>query len=142
MTMINMVGDLINKLQAASLRVTPQRLAVLEMLANDYSHPNAEIVYQKLKKQYPAISFDTVNRTLNTFVQKGLLGSVEGHGDPKRYDASTLPHHHFRCVECGSITDFKCVRYDALPLPQEVVGASRIVRKRVVLEGICNKCKK
>ena len=130
------------KLKSVKLRVTPQRLAVLQILTNDFSHPNAEVVYQKLKKQYPGLSFDTVNRTLITFVQKGLLGSVEGHGDPKRYDASTLPHHHFRCFACGSITDFNCQQYDALPLPKEVTGASSIIRKRVVLEGVCNKCKK
>ena len=43
-------------------KVTPQRLAVYEALAEQPWHPNAEMLYKKLQHKYPAMSFATVVR--------------------------------------------------------------------------------
>ena len=45
-------------------KVTPQRLAVYEALAEQPWHPNAEMLYSKLQPKYPAMSFATVYKTV------------------------------------------------------------------------------
>lgn len=123
------------------LKITPQRMAIYEEVTGSSGHPSAEIIYRKIKRKYPGISFDTVNRTLLTFSDIGLLQIVEGYGEPKRFDANTQDHHHFRCLRCGSIIDVYHKRYDELEIPAEIETHHKVIRKRVVLEGICKQCR-
>lgn len=124
------------------LKLTPQRLEIYNCMAQDFSHPNAEKVHQQLKKKNPSLSFDTVNRTLHLFVEKGIIRAVADHGNTKRYDPIAQPHHHFRCLKCGEIIDFENSYYDKIKIPVDLNKMFKIVNKIVVLEGICEKCKK
>ena len=89
----------------------------------------------------PNISFDTVNRTLLTFSKIGVVDIVEGYGDPKRFDPNTNNHNHFRCIKCNNIIDFYFKPYEAIKIPEAIAKQFTILNKKVVLEGICNKCK-
>ena len=95
---------------------------------------------KKVRRVFPNISFDTVNRTLLTFAKIGIASVVEGHGDPKRFDPNTDTHHHFRCIKCSNIIDFCDSHYDRLKVAKAIGKNFRVLKKRVVLEGICNKC--
>ena len=123
------------------LKMTPQRMAIYKELVNSKEHPSAVMIYERIKKYYPNISLDTVNRTLITFSEIGLVQIIEGRGDPKRFDPNLHQHHHFRCIRCGRIIDFYNQEYDALEVPQELRSKFIITGKRVNLEGICHKCK-
>ena len=68
------------------LKITPQRTAIYQELLKAKDHPSADIIYKRLVKKIPNISFDTVNRTLLTFSKIGIANIVEGYGQPKRYD--------------------------------------------------------
>ena len=139
----NNSGDLfIVKCKENRLRITPQRVAIYNVLQNSKDHPNTEAVYRKIKKVSPNISFDTVNRTVLTFADIGLVKVVEGRGDPKRFDPNTDNHHHFRCVKCNEIFDFKDSSFDNLDIPPSIKKHFTVLGKKVVLEGICNKCGK
>ena len=48
-------------------KVTPQRLAVYDMLSHTTEHPTAEMIYQKVKEQYPTMSFATVYKSVEIF---------------------------------------------------------------------------
>jgi Fur family transcriptional regulator, peroxide stress response regulator len=102
------------KLKKAGLKITPQRMAVLSELADNYDHPTADAIYQKIKPKLPNISFDTVNRTLIVLPQSGVIKIAEGQGGARRYDPMTEPHHHFHCVRCSIIIDFVNTEYDRL----------------------------
>ncbi len=123
-----------------NLKVTPQRIAIYQELINSSEHPSAINIYERIKAQYPNISLDTVNRTLLTFAEIGLVRIVEGRGDPKRFDPNLHPHHHFRCIKCGKIIDFYNEEYDALDVPSTLKDRFIITSKRVNLEGICDEC--
>ncbi len=125
-----------------SLRLTPQRIAIYEALYGDTNHPSTDGIYRKIKKQFPSLSFDTVNRTLLTFAQIGLTGVVEGYGDPKRFDPNLKPHHHFRCMACGCIEDIYNDSFDRVPIPEKLRKQYAIRGKKVVLEGYCKTCQK
>ncbi|NIT41784.1 MAG: transcriptional repressor, partial [Gammaproteobacteria bacterium] len=89
------------------LSITPQRVAIYKELLSSLEHPSAIMIYKKVSEYYPNISLDTVNRTLLTFHKIGLAKAVGGTGDPKRFDPNLEPHHHFRCISCGEIIDFR-----------------------------------
>ena len=125
----------------AGLKITPQRVAVFNALSKSKEHPSAESVYKIVKKAIPSISFDTVNRTLNTLAQIGAAFIVEGSGDVKRFDANLDNHQHFKCVKCKRIIDFHDESLDNIVLPKELTGDFTVLRKCVYVEGICNNCK-
>ena len=123
------------------LKLTPQRVAVFEALNNATDHPSADNIYRKIKKKFPSLSFDTVNRTLLTFSEIGITKIVEGHGDPKRFDPNLQTHHHFRCVQCGYIADIYHKSFDNVRIPESLKKQYTIQGKKVVLEGLCETCR-
>ena len=122
------------------LKVTPQRVAIYEELLNLDTHPTADAIYQIVKRQYPNISFDTVNRTLLTFARIGIVDTVEIFGGAKRFDPNVGNHHHVHCTQCGKILDFHSRAYDNLDVPEEIDERFQVVSKRVILKGICKEC--
>ncbi|MFA6358013.1 MAG: transcriptional repressor [Candidatus Omnitrophota bacterium] len=130
----------LKKCKDGNLKITPQRTAIFAALVNDKGHPSADIVFQRIRKKIPNISFDTVNRTLLSFVELGLLKVVEGYGRPKRFDPDIANHHHFQCIKCNKIIDFCDKSFDALEVPRDIKNKFTVTGKKVVLEGFCDSC--
>jgi len=128
------------KLRKAKLKITPQRMTILDELADNRNHPTTDAIYQKIKQKLPNISFDTVNRTLITFAKNGVIKRVEGQG-VKRYDPMTDPHHHFHCMVCNKIIDFTNKKYDRIKLPESITNKHQVLGQKIVLDGICQDCK-
>lgn len=92
-------------LRENGLKVTPQRLAVYEVLESDNDHPNAEAIYDKLHHRYPTMSLATVYKSLEVMVKIGLIKQINVGEDSFRYDARSVNHSHVRCVSCGAVND-------------------------------------
>jgi Fur family peroxide stress response transcriptional regulator len=123
-----------------NLKITPQRTVIYKELLKAKDHPSADMLYKRVRRNLPNISFDTVYRTLLSFSDIGIVDVIEGYGEPKRFDPDTRCHHHFRCLKCGNITDFQSELYDNIEIPQELRREFNVMKKRVVLEGICKFC--
>jgi Fur family peroxide stress response transcriptional regulator len=123
------------------LKVTPQRVAIYRELLKTDEHPSAEVLHRKVKRLFPSISLDTVNRTLLTLAEIGAAFVVEGSGEPKRFDAGQKSHQHFRCVKCKRIIDFRHKPFDNIPVPKTLTRRFTILRKTVCFEGICDLCR-
>ena len=126
----------------SGLKITPQRCSVYKHLLRSKSHPTAEETFQAVRKEYPNISYDTVNRTLLTFAQIGLADIVQTKGGARRFDLASDEHHHFQCLECGTIIDFSDRDYDDLKIPASIRRRHEVFTKRVVLSGLCRECRK
>jgi len=124
----------------AGIRVTPQRVAVYKVLVNSTDHPSANSVYQQVRQDIRNISFDTVNRTLATLSEIGAAFIVEGSGDVKRFDGNLENHQHFKCIKCKKIIDFHHEPFNNIKLPKSVEGQFTVLRKTVLLEGLCRTC--
>ena len=122
-------------------KLTPQRLIIYEELISTDEHPSTDMLYKRVRKTFPTISFDTVNRTLLTFHEIGIANLIEGTGNPKRFDGNLDKHHHFQCMKCKKIIDFYSDSYDDLQIPSEIQNKFNILNKTVRLEGICDKCR-
>ena len=122
------------------LRITPQRTEIYKQLINTDEHPSAEMLYEKVRKIFPSISFDTVNRTLLTLNDMGAAFIVEGSGDVRRFDGGMEIHQHFKCIKCKRIVDFQHKPFDNIKLPSSLAGKFIVFKKTVYLEGICDLC--
>ena len=135
-----------------NLKVTPQRVAVFKVLVESNEHPSAEMVSRQVRKTFPNISLDTVNRTLLMLNEIGAATVVEGSGSPKRFDGNLQTHHHFVCVECKKIIDFSHESLNGMKMPitdsemgyTEKIDRYRVLvlKKTVHLQGICEECLK
>ena len=94
------------RLSEAGLKITPQRIAVLEAVIELQNHPTAEKIIDFIKANHPNIATGTVYKTLETFVEKGMINKVKTDRDIMRYDAMTDPHHHLYCSSSDRIEDF------------------------------------
>jgi len=131
-----------NACQEHDLKITPQRTVIYIELMRSKDHPSADILYKRVKKSLPNISFDTVYRTLLSFSEMGLANVVEGYGEPKRFDPDTGKHHHFRCMKCGNIIDFQSELYDSIKIPKKIEEDFTVINRKVILEGFCKDCRR
>ena len=93
-------------LKEKGMKVTPQRLAVIEAVDMLRDHPTAEEVGQYIRKQNPNIATGTVYKTLDTLSVKGILKRVMTDRGLLRYDAVTNIHHHLYCAHNERIEDY------------------------------------
>jgi Fur family transcriptional regulator, peroxide stress response regulator len=93
-------------LKNGNLKVTPQRIAVLEALNNLKEHPTADKIKEYVVKNHPNIAVGTIYKTLETFVETGLVKKVKTEKDVMRYDAILDNHHHLYCKDSERIEDF------------------------------------
>ena len=125
-----------------SIKLTPQRLIVYDLLMETTAHPTVEMLYAKAREIFPTISLDTVHRTLMTFCDIGVASMVEGTGSPKRFEGNHDVHHHVRCIKCDRIIDFSCEEYDCIPVPPDIDRHFQVLKKTVHVEGICHACRR
>ena len=130
-----------DKCAEKGLKITPQRSLIFDELSKATDHPTADAIYKRVRKSLSNISFDTVYRTLLSFTEIGIVNLVEGSGEQKRFEPNLHQHHHFRCIKCHNIYDFENDAYNDIAVPEAVKKQGVIINKRVVLEGICSKCK-
>jgi Fur family transcriptional regulator, peroxide stress response regulator len=121
------------------LKITPQRIEVYKTLVSCSDHPSVEAIYKKVKQVLPNISFDTVNRTLNTLNDIGAAFLVAG-DNVKRFDGNLEYHHHFKCIKCRNIIDFKSNEFENIKVPEKVGQMFKVLRATVYAEGLCPAC--
>lgn len=115
------VGD---RLRAAEIPLTLQRLAIASVLLTRPIHLTAEQVLTRVREIMPEVSRATVYNTLKLFTQKGLLRELIVDADRTVYDSNTTLHYHIYDIATGQVTDLDAsgVKVAGLPeLPKGVV---------------------
>ncbi len=95
-----------NKLSDKGLKVTPQRIAILEAIEKLSNHPTAENIIEYIRKNHPNIATATVYKVLDALASNDLIKKVKTDRDIMRYDAITENHHHLYCAESDRIEDY------------------------------------
>ncbi|MCL5023083.1 MAG: transcriptional repressor [Nitrospirae bacterium] len=128
------------KYKKIGIKLTPQRIAILDFLEGNRSHPSAEEIYREVVKRFPTMSFATVYNTLAVLTQRESVRELTIDPDKKRFDPNTEPHHHLLCTKCGRIEDVHS-RFD-LALPNSVRKGFELTGNHIEFYGICPACKK
>ncbi|MFZ5863717.1 MAG: Fur family transcriptional regulator [Nitrospirota bacterium] len=132
--------DVSRLLADKALKVTPQRVAVLEFLRGNTTHPSVDDVFQQVRKRFPSISRATIYNTVTTLVEAGLLQEVMIQQEKTHVDWNVDRHHHFQCLKCGIVKD---IQYEALTAEQvsKKVSGHLVTGVKVVMEGVCEGCR-
>ncbi|MDP4208122.1 MAG: transcriptional repressor [Bacteroidota bacterium] len=95
-----------DKLMHNGLKVTPQRVAVLEALFDLRTHPTADNIIEYIRQNHPNIAVGTVYKTLETFVEKSMIQKIVTENNVMRYDGYTDKHHHIYFADSDNIEDY------------------------------------
>jgi len=125
-------------LRSHGLRVTPQRLAVAELVLNRPTHITARVAYETLRESHPAISMNTIYLTLGQFESSGLLNRFEINGNTI-FDSNTTPHYHACCNSCKAILDLT-YQQTVLPLLPAALEHWHINNEQRIWSGLCPDC--
>ncbi|MBK8715922.1 MAG: transcriptional repressor [Deltaproteobacteria bacterium] len=124
--------QVIERLRAAGIQPSAQRVAVARYVLVTQEHPSADRVWAQVKRSLPVISRATVYNTLNLFVRKGLLRELALREGNVVFDPKLEPHHHFIDDRTGRIVD---VAWDAVDLPAPRVPGLQVREWQVVMRG-------
>ena len=122
------------------VKTTHQRTEIFRELARTNEHPDAEMIYARVRRRIPAISLDTVYRTLRLLEKEGLISRVGSLGEKMRFDANTDHHHHFVCTRCGFMGDIYSEEWDGFRAPSDVMAMGTVNSIHVELRGLCKAC--
>lgn len=129
--------ELTNKLKEKNIRLSHQRLKVLEYMSSNRTHPTVDQIYSDLQKEVPTLSKTTIYNTLNTLMDAGLVKLVNIDNNEARYDATTDDHGHFKCESCGEVFDFDL---DFNLFSIEGLNNFEVNHKDVYFKGLCPGC--
>lgn len=129
-------------LKSRHIKVTPQRLAIYNVLSKTKEHPSAEKIYQELQPTHPSMSLATVYKTLDALKKADLVAELNTGGDSFRYDANTTSHPHAICLECGNVFDIETNITDDLISKLQSETNFEIKYQKIYFYGKCPKCQK
>jgi Fur family transcriptional regulator, peroxide stress response regulator len=133
--------QMLSTLRNHDFRITPQRLAILRVLAASEGHPTVESIYEKVKIEFPTTSLATIYKTVSLLkeINEVLeLGFADG---SNRYDGNRpFPHPHVICTKCKKIVDSE-VR-DLQEMIRQVARETgfQIFTHRLDFFGLCRNC--
>lgn len=120
------------QLLAAGINVTPQRLAIAEVLFVGHQHLSADQVFEKVRQKSGSVSRATVYNTLNLFAEKGLIREIFVDASRVFYDTNLQPHYHCYNVDTGALTDMEDDAIEAY-FSRELPGGTKLVGVDVVV---------
>ncbi len=129
-------------LASRKLRVTGERMAVLDEVMRANGHIDIDYVQEQFRKQKRPVSRATIYRTLSHLVQSGLVQKVlTGEGQARYEKMYGRQHHdHMICLGCGEIIEFT---NDEIERLQDWVCHKKrftIVTHTLQIKGFCEKC--
>lgn len=132
---------MLSKLKEHDFRLTPQRLAVLKVLAVSEGHPTVEQIYETVRVEFPTTSVATIYKTVNLLKQLNEVLELGFPDGSNRYDGNKpYPHPHVICTKCKKIIDPNLGSIKELT--KEVVKETgfQILNYRVDFFGTCRDC--
>ncbi len=128
--------------QLPNMRLTTQRQIILEELNKVTSHPTANEVYDMVKRRLPRIGLGTVYRNLELMAENGVIRKLEVGGTQKRFDATTTPHYHIRCIDCNRVDDIAISVQEEINSLAAVSSDYHVLGHHIEFSGICTVCQK
>jgi Fur family transcriptional regulator, ferric uptake regulator len=131
-------------LKRNNLSVTSGRKKILELFLEHSSALSHGDIEKKAGEKFDRV---TVYRTLQSFVEKGIIHSIPTADNSILYalckDNCTEGHHHdnhihFVCSKCGTTTCMENISAPSIKLPDNFIAT----KVEVVVNGICRNCQK
>lgn len=138
-TMSYSLEELKTELSQHNIKLSYQRLKILEYLMENRTHPSVDTIYNDLKDTITTLSRTTIYNTVNSLVDAGLLRAVVSSANEVHYDIYTANHAHFECQKCHKLIDLE-YDFDALPKPAGLDGCT-VTETSLLFLGVCPDCR-
>jgi len=131
------------RLREEGYKITPQRIAIVKVLAESKGHPSVERIYETVQGVFPTVSMATIYR--NVMIIKALgevleLGFADG---SNRYDGNKpYPHPHMICINCKRVTDPEVGSLEDMTQTLSAETGFQIISHRLDFFGICRSCQR
>ena len=135
-------SEILETLREHRVRLTPQRIAIVEVIADKQGHVTADEVYASIHARFPYVDISTVYRTLEFLTDLGVLNVIDMGGGRAEYElVGREAHHHLVCRVCKQATSVDASLFhplrDAL---YDRFGFDADVRHFTVF-GVCRQCR-
>ena len=135
------VEQMLSKLKNRDFRITPQRMAILKILAASESHPSVDDIYKEVKALFPTTSLATVYKTVSLLKELDEVLELGFPDGSNRYDGyNPAPHPHAICMKCKKIMDPELMNIDALSEEMSRKTGYKIFHHRLDFFGLCPDC--
>jgi len=129
------------RMKALDYRMTPQRRAVLKVLAESREHPTVDQIYERVKADFPMTSLATIYKTVTLLKEIGEVMELNFSGGRSRYDGfNPSPHPHLYCIKCERVTDPDIETFEGLSEELSASTGYEIVGQRLDFFGVCPRC--
>ena len=137
------IDEMLLKLKERDFRITPQRLAILKILATSEGHPSVDDIYREVKAEFPTTSLATVYKTIALLKEINEVLELSFPGGSNRYDGNNpVPHPHAICVKCKKIMDPELMNIDALTEEMSRKTGYKIFYHELEFFGLCPECQR
>jgi Fur family transcriptional regulator, peroxide stress response regulator len=126
-------------MEGKDCRNTIQKIKIKKYLKSICSHPNAETIYENVKKEIPSITLATVYRNLNIMSDCGDILKFKV-GNEYRFDGNCKNHQHFVCKKCVKVFDFFDDDSNDFLINKVVDKGFKVDKVDVIFYGICKDC--
>lgn len=135
--------NMLEALRSRGYRITPQRLAILKILAESRGHPSVESIYKEVKAAFPTTSLATIYKTLTLLKELGQVLELGFADWGSRYDGNRpFPHPHIICTQCGAIVDPENESMSVMTQEMAQASGFKITHHRLDFFGLCPQCQK
>jgi Fur family peroxide stress response transcriptional regulator len=133
--------QMLAKLREHDFRITPQRLAIMRILAASEGHPSVERVYEAVRREFPTTSIATIYKTVHLLKKINEVLELGFPDGSNRYDGNKpFPHPHVICIKCKKIVDPDLDSLDEMKKEVELETHFKILNHRLDFFGICSNC--
>jgi len=137
------IALMLEKLKSRAFRITPQRYAVLQILAASEEHPSVADMYETVRSEFPTTSLATVYKTVSLLKELDEVLELGFHDGNNRYDGTRpFPHPHVICTKCKKIMDPDLASLDDLNSEMSRKTGYKITSHRLDFFGLCPACQK
>ncbi len=135
------LNQMLSRVRDRHFRLTPQRMAILQILANSEEHPTVEDIYQQVKTRFPTTSLATVYKTIALLKELDEVLELGFPDGSNRYDGNRpYPHPHAICTKCKKIMDPEISSVDELSEEMRQKTGYTISFHRLDFFGLCPEC--
>lgn len=121
-----------------AIRPSQQRIAIMEYLMNNQTHPTVDEIYSALSPNIPTLSKTTVYNTMDLLTEKGAVQVLTIDEKNARYDADISKHGHFYCRNCGSVYDVFKMKPEMYEIPN--FKSFKVDAVEISYYGTCKSC--
>jgi len=127
--------------RANGRKITTQRQCIFRALKDDVTHPSAERVHEKVRRDMPNVSLKTVYQTLNDLAELGAISMLDVGTGSVRFDPNVeTTHHHLVCRSCGKVRDL-AADFPGLTVSRRAAQGFAVDSAEVVFRGRCDECR-